>query len=150
MTSPTPTVQQVREAIETIRSSYSYDPPERWVRAHQLLRTLRVSLQDQFRPYRWIETLGIVAAFVVLFAIALVSTVALVPLFDWNVLLATVIYATAFSIPGAIIAGSSRLARLLASRRNPIMRLKVEVDHVATRFEDRYAAEYRGQRYDPA
>lgn len=146
----TPTAQQVRDAIEVIRSSYTYDPPERWVNAHQLLRALRLALHEQLRPYRWIEIMGLVVAFVALLALIWGGTVAFLALSSRNVLMAAIVYATATLIPGAIIPGSRQLSRLVASRRHPLMALKDEVDLAAKRFEDRYAAEHRGQTYGAA
>ena len=150
MTTLTLTVQQVRDAIEVIRSSYSYDPPERWADAHQLLRALKMSLQEQLRPYRWIEMVGLAAGLAALVAMFWGIVVASETLLAGNLLVAAIVYATATMIPGAIISGSSSLSRFVASRRYPLMSLKSEVDLAAKRFEDRYAAEHRGQTYDAA
>ncbi len=93
---------------------------------------------------------GLAAGLAALVALFWGSIVAFETLLAGNLLVAAIVYATATLIPGAIISGSSKLSRLVASRRYPLMTLKSEVDHAAKRFEDRYAAEHRGQIYDAA
>jgi hypothetical protein len=134
-----PSQQQVSDAIETIWTFYSYDPPSRWLNAHILLRSLRRAQKDQLKPYRWIETTGVVlglgallAALWFLFLGAHIWT-------TWHPLQSSLVLATFVSAPGWIIAGGARLARAAARRRYPLIKLEDAIERAASRFEDRYS-----------
>lgn len=133
----TPTEKEVREALETIATSYSYDPPERWLSAHMMLRELRLTLQQQLKPYLWIQNVGLVLSFA-----PLVGGIWLMmhSLQDATFRYAEYIIglAAVTALPGAIAQGGAWLARTIAARRHPLVRLSDSVAGAAERFENRY------------
>lgn len=135
-----PSESEVRAAIETIRTSYSYDPPSRWLASHQLLRSLRITLDERIKPYRWITIVGSILGIAVLIAL-IWSLFEFGPVW-WgdNPLVSTTAVSTAFLLPTGIMSASKHLERALATRRHPLMKLKDAIDAVATRFEDKYVA----------
>lgn len=144
-----PTEREVRDAIETIQSSYSYDPPSRWLEAHTLLRSLRLRLQDQFRPYARIARVGWwvgVGTLVGLGWALLVDRYNLLTRLSdaFGSTVAFGLFMLAIAAPSLIIDASSGLARWLATRRYPLMKLKDAVDASAVRFEDKYSAAIAG------
>ena len=51
-------LSQIEEAIEVMRSSFTYDPPERWRRAYDALQDVRSELRAARKPYAWLHLLA--------------------------------------------------------------------------------------------
>ena len=120
-------LSQIQEAIEVMRSSFTYDPPERWRRAYDALQDVRSELRAARKPYAWLHllafamTIGAIAAS--LGAFLTVSP----PNTLWLIFALLVL-----PIPEA----ASWLVTALARRKQPALRYQAEIESVCRPFDD--------------
>lgn len=120
-------LSQIEEAIEVMRSSFTYDPPERWRRAYDVLQDVRSKLRAARRPYAWLHLLGftmtiggIAASLGAFFTVSPTNTL-------WLIFALLVL-----PIPEA----ASWLVTALARREQPALRYQAEIESVCRPFDD--------------
>lgn len=130
------TKTQIEAALETLNTSYTYDPPSRWMASYSELRGLHHEMDEWLRPYSWIVwacfALGLAG---LAFQFMRSSTIEAALPTD-NFLINAIIYTTAWSIPVALMTGGYWLALTVAARRHPLLKFKTRVEAATRRFHD--------------
>ncbi len=126
--------QEVQSAIETIETSYSYEP-ERWMPSYAALRALQHELHTQLKPYEWISSTFLVLGIAALIGVLILLFSNDLLLSGGNVLLGSIVYATLLSAPAAIMSFRSWLRLRVAARRYPLLVFKSRIEAATQRHE---------------
>jgi hypothetical protein len=119
----------VESFIGTLETSYTYDPSPRWRHAYDQLRALRLRFQAARARYAW---LSLTSLLILLVAAAVLLSGAVSPFETWPQ------YASMGLLFIPIVFDS--FARLLARRREPLLRYESQIDNACGKF-DRVIAE---------
>jgi hypothetical protein len=127
---------QVQVALETLDTSYTYDPPNRWMASYRALRQLHNEMDEWLRLYAWIMlvcfALGL-ACFVLLAFRAFSSPIgAMLP--TNSVLLDSIFNAGAWSLPIGLMIFGPWLSLKIAARRFPLLSFKARIEEATKRF----------------
>jgi hypothetical protein len=123
------TQQQIDAAIETLQSSFSYDPPERWRAALETVQPLRQELRLARRPFAWLHIVALVSI-VVLFAFYIYRMTVAPGAIGWATLAAMLV------VPSAL----SGLANFLTLRQTPLLKLQGKIESVCRKFDEHLAS----------
>lgn len=134
MTSPSAT--QVQAALETLDTSYTYDPPNRWMESYRTLRRLHNEMDEWLRPYAWIVRVcfALALACFAFLAIRAFSDPIGAMLPTDNVLLNSILNATAWSVPIVLMTFGPWLSLKIAARRFPLLNFKARIEEATMRF----------------
>jgi hypothetical protein len=122
-----PTLAQVVADIETVRTSFSYDPPQRWNDAYNRLCALRTQLKEAQKAHRWLVLVGtgvFVACVFMMLNLLLTHRVS-EPIWTWNLLVMV-------SVPSALTA----LCKFLAERREPLLKRLPDIEGACRKFDE--------------
>ncbi len=135
----TMSAHDVRAAIETIETSYSYES-DRWMPSYQALCTLEHEMRAQLKPYAWISALFLLLGVVTFLALIgllssnfyrLVGDLVFVDYSLFNVAL----YLGFTIAPGAIIWLGPWLTLRVAARQHPLLVFKPRVEAAISRYQ---------------
>jgi hypothetical protein len=128
----TMSAEEVRAALETIGTSYSYEP-DRWMPSYEKLRALQHEQREQLKPYIWIRTLFICLGFAFV-GLALWFTSSH---HDDNVLIDTLYGGLPFAAVALMPFGNWLMFRV-AARRHPLLIFKDYVEAATRRTPQPY------------
>jgi len=119
-----PSPADVESYVETLETSYTYDPPERWRHAYDQLDALRPRFQAARARYAWLSlaSLSILLAAAVVLLSGAVSPFEMWPQYASMALLFVPIVFEHF-------------ATLLARRREPLLRYESQIDAACGKFD---------------
>jgi hypothetical protein len=120
-------LREIEAAIDTLQSSFSYDPPERWRSAYDALREVRSELRTARKPYAWLYLLG----FALTIGAALTALGAFFAISPHNAAWLA-IAALVLPIPEA----TSWLVTTLARRKHPALRYQANIESVCRPLDD--------------
>jgi hypothetical protein len=121
---------EIQAAIDTVRSSFSYDNPDRWTAAYDSLQPVRAQLRDASTVYAWIPLSALGVFFVALAAgflgWLLGSGFSSDP--SW-------LYAAPLLAFGVLLPSAQWLSDFLAKRREPLLELRDEIENACRPFD---------------
>jgi hypothetical protein len=127
-------VAQVEAAIETLETSYSYEP-SRWMGTYQALRAVEEDFKQQLKPYQWIGgLLGWLSLAWYVVIVWMLSRPAGSPEFTESVWLNTLVYVTVMFLPAWLIVLGRWLTIRLAARRHPLLLFKSRIERAMRGF----------------
>ena len=127
--------EQVRAAVETLETSYSYEPA-RWMDAYRDLRALEREFEQQLKPHSWIAKLfGIFG--LVWFVVMIVLSFGHIggdPMLSGNVWLNSLFSTTLWFAPVMLIGFGRWLTLQVAARHHPLLLHKSRIEEATHRF----------------
>jgi hypothetical protein len=130
------TAEGVNAAVETLDTSFLYDPPSRWMDSYRSLRVVDEKLKRQIKPYLWVYWFCLALAFALFAFLVAWSFSELVadPVIVDSMLHNPIFAATAWSAPAWLGPLGYWLSLRLAARRHPLVLLKSRIVAATRRF----------------